>query len=350
MDYVAAKRGDVVEQMEVEEGEVGSSSSLKVVGTAVSEDGKMDVVVPTMNEEKTSKDGCKVHVEDDEDRQQQEQIPQVNSLFKQNIIEYTSQSQKEDSNNWVRRSSRSRNEVIPFGSEVKHQSSPSSRYAGAKVRAPRGKSRRLSSAVVVNARRSKLTVRWVKPGNTTSRVHVDDVVFLKKDEDFESSDSDQDFDLRRVTPERRARDSHLSRQRKVQQRNLRESKSKKKHDEDFETSSSSDDDDDDVGYRRSSRKRKATQKKINYDESKNDFFDEKEMLASDKEEEATPKKLYAMERFLGVCTMPASHWEKLCATFTTAYVINGSMDNSPDIFECEHGCGMVLFLSLSLSL
>ena len=48
--------------------------------------------------------------------------------------------------------------------------------------------------------------------------------------------------------------------------------------------------------------------------------------------------------------MPASHWEKLCATFTTAYVINGSMDNSPDIFECEHGCGMFLFLSLSLSL
>ena len=26
-------------------------------------------------------------------------------------------------------------------------------------------------------------------------------------------------------------------------------------------------------------------------------------------------------------------------TFNTAYVVGGSMDNSPTIFECEHGCG-----------
>ena len=82
---------------------------------------------------------------------------------------------------------------------------------GAMIRAPRGRSKRLSNGVVVNTRRSKVTVRWNHPGNTTSRVHIDDIVFLADGEVVEDSDSDMDYDLTQLEIERRAKDDALRR-------------------------------------------------------------------------------------------------------------------------------------------
>ena len=244
---------------------------------------------------------------------------------------------------------------------------------GSKVRAPRGRSRRLSNAVVVNFRRSKVTLKWHKPGNTTSRVHIDDVVFLKDGEEFEESDSDLDYDLTELeierrsalqrskqrstrkrnkkstsdTPERRAMKSHFLRQ-KAAEENLAHAKNKKNKDDDEDfvapsasssPSSSEDDEENDTSSWRTRRHRSA-HKKIDYDESKNHFFDEKEMIEenTDAKEEKNQSQ-YRIESFLGMCTKTSSHWEKLSTQFNTAYVVGGSMDTSSSTFECEHGCG-----------